>query len=194
MSANYLRGTEPDGSLIKDLMSTRSVELKRGWDFLYREYYPMVRELIQKNNGSNDDAADIFQDGLMILHRNIGNGRFQEESLIKTYVFSICKNLWLKELKRRRKEGDSVNEMVTDSHLETNYLINAEVVTLLLNDLKPDCRDILNQYYYINKSLAELKDIFNVNNIQSIKNKKGRCLQYLVKLFKEKGPGLTQLT
>lgn len=188
MSVNYSRGTEPDGSLIRDLMSTGTTELKRAWDFLYREYYPMVSELIRKNNGNKEDAADIFQDGLMILHRNIGNGRFLEESLIKTYIFSICKNLWLKELKRRRKENDSVIEMVNDFHLETKYLINVEVITLLMNDLKPDCREILTQYYFINRSITELKTIFNVSNIQSIKNKKGRCLHYLVKLFKEKAP------
>jgi len=37
--------------------------------------------------------------------------------------------------------------------------------------------------------MAELKDIFNVNSIQTAKNKKGRCLQYLIKIFKEKGIG-----
>lgn len=72
--------------------------------------------------------------------------------------------------------------------MEATYLINTEIVSLLMNDLKPDCREILTQFYFINGSMAELKDIFNVNSIQAAKNKKGRCLQYLVELYKEKSP------
>jgi hypothetical protein len=35
--------------------------------------------------------------------------------------------------------------------------------------------------------MAELMEIFSVNSIQAAKNKKWRCMNYLIKLFKEKG-------
>ena len=60
-------------------------------------------------------------------------------------------------------------------------------MSLLMNELEKDCRDILTEYYFNKKTMAELKDLFNVNSIQAAKNKKWRCMNYLTKLFKEKG-------
>lgn len=67
-----------------------------------------------------------------------------------------------------------------------NYLINVEIVSLLMNELSDGCRKILNEYYCNNRSMAELKEIFNVNSVQAAKNKKWRCLNYLERLFKAK--------
>jgi len=188
MSVNDLSLTLSDQSLLKHLQSKKAAEKELAWEYAYKMYYPMVREAVCKNNGTEEDATDIFQDGLLILHRNLYKGTFREESSIKTYIFGICRNLWLKELKKRQKHNDSITDLTVHSqHEEINYLINVEVVTLLMNELKEDCRRILTEYYYNNKSMAELKEMFNVNSIQAAKNKKLRCMGYLVRLCKERG-------
>jgi RNA polymerase sigma factor (sigma-70 family) len=148
----------------------------------------MVRDIVCKNRGTNDDATDIFQDGLLILHRNINNGSFRSESSIKTYIFSICRNLWLKELGKRQKLVASAAEMAIElSQDVNNYLINVEVITLLLSELKEECKSMLTEYYFKKKSMAELMNMFNVGSIQAAKNKKLRCMGYLVRLCKERG-------
>src|SRR3989337_3175001 len=147
----------------------------------------MVKDMIRKNNGNAEDAVDIFQDALMIFNRNLKNGTFRNESSIKTYIFSICKNLWLKEYIKKSKQLSAETEIMHDSRQDFEYLINVEIVTLLLNELKDDCRNVLTEFYYNGKSMSELKAIFNVNSIKAAKNNKWRCLGYLVKLFKERG-------
>jgi RNA polymerase sigma factor (sigma-70 family) len=186
MSLNYPEQSDQETSLIKRLLSKQVAEKKRGWEYIYKICHPMILDFIIKSHGTEEDAIDVFQDGLVIFHHNLTNGTFREESSIPTYIFSICKNLWLRQLSKRQKQLVAEAEMTMASMQEFNYLINVEVVSLLMNELKEDCRNILTEYYYNNKSIAELKEIFNVNSEQAAKNKKWRCMNYLVKLFKER--------
>jgi len=76
--------------------------------------------------------------------------------------------------------------MVDDLKTDLNgYLIDVEVLTILMNELKDDCREVLTEYYYNNRTMEELKSVLNVNSIQAAKNKKWRCLTYLKRLFAE---------
>jgi RNA polymerase sigma factor (sigma-70 family) len=174
-------------SLWKQLLSKSILEKEKAWEVVYELYYSSVLNFVCANRGTETDAADIFHDGLIILRLNLNNGTFRKESTIKTYVFGICKNLWLKELAKRNRQRIPYEEMMAASSPDINYLINAEVVALLMPELKEDCRDMLTEYYFNKKSMAELKDIFKVGSIQAAKNKKERCLTYLTKLVKEKG-------
>lgn len=184
---------ESGKSLLDALLSKKTTKRDQAWEYVYKTYYPMVRELIQKNSGTDEDATDIFQDGLLVLHRNISNGSFREESSIKTYLYSICKNLWLKELERRARRAATSHDFLHDPTTmddttdELGYLIDIQVVELLLSELQEDCRNLLVEYYYNKRSMAELKEIFNVGSIQAAKNKKWRCMGYLVRLCKERG-------
>jgi hypothetical protein len=93
----------------------------------------------------------------------------------------------LKEFNKKQKLASIEADFVSLHDDDTKYLLNVELVGKLMGELKDECRDILIEYYYNNRSMAELKDIFNVNSIQAVKNKKYRCLGYLVKIFKNKG-------
>ena len=176
-----------DQELIEQLLSADLVIREKAWEHLYQTYYPKVRDMVLKHSGSEDDAVDVFQDGLVILDYNLRNSTFRNESSLNTYIFSICKNLWFKEYNRKQKETLLQSELILETREHFDYLINVEIVTLLMNELQDDCRKILVEYYYNNRSMAELKDMFNVNSIQAAKNKKWRCLTYLERLFKEKG-------
>ncbi len=147
----------------------------------------MVSDMVRKHGGSEEDAVDIFQDGILIFDRNLRNGTFRGESSIKTYIFGICKNLWRREFYKRNKKSIAETELMHESGDDVEPLINVEVVSLLMNELQEECQRILIEFYFNNRSMAELKDMFNVNSVQAAKNKKWRCLGYLVKLFKEKG-------
>lgn len=160
---------------------------EKGWEYIYQRYYPIIRDMVLKNNGSEQDAVDIFQDGLLILNRNLNNGSFRNEAALNTYIFSICKNLWLKEYNRMQRQSLVEQELIVETRQHFDYLVNVEIVALLLSELQEDCRRILVEYYFNNRSMAELKDMFNVNSIQAAKNKKWRCLKYLIRLFKDKG-------
>jgi RNA polymerase sigma factor (sigma-70 family) len=183
---------EKDQHLKRMLFSHDLAEKERAWETLYRTGYPAVRDFVKRNSGSDQDAIDLFQDTLVIFHRNLLEGKFRGESTINTYLFSISRNLWFKELDRKQKYT-VLPETFEDSPATEDcdvYLINEKIVTLLLKELKAECRDILVEYYFNQKSMNELKEIFGVNSVQAAKNKKYRCLGYLQRLYKEKAMAL----
>lgn len=147
----------------------------------------MVRTLVVKNSGSENDAIDIFQDALLIFSRNLKTGLFRGESSIKTYLFGICKNLWLKEIHKKKRALILASDLQNDEAEDLDYLKNIERVNQLMDRLQEDCKRILVEFYYNSRSMDELKDLFQLNSVQATKNKKWRCLSYLVRLFKENG-------
>ena len=40
-------------------------------NFIYKEYYPLIRFLVSENGGTAEDAEDTFQDGIVIIYNKI---------------------------------------------------------------------------------------------------------------------------
>jgi len=179
--------TTSDKNLLAQLLSDNSNLAEKSWSFLYREYYPMARTIVLRNNGTDADAVDVFQDALLIFNRNLKAGTFREESSIKTYLYSICHNLWLKEIEKRKKTSSLAPDLHDEADSgDADYLQHTRTVGELMNQLQEDCKKVLTEFYYNKRTMAELKDMFQLNSIQAAKNKKWRCLSYLTKLYKEK--------
>ena len=87
-----------DQEIIKGLKSGESFAVK----FLAKEFLPMISYFISKNHGNEDDAKDVFQDALFIIIEKIHNNDFDILGALSTYLFAICKHLWLIELDRQK--------------------------------------------------------------------------------------------
>lgn len=69
--------------------------------YIYKQYYYNINYFIRKNQGSEDDASDIFQEAIIIIYRKIKeNDLVFEKSSFKGYLFSVCRFLWLKQLEK----------------------------------------------------------------------------------------------
>jgi len=87
-----------DQEIIQGLKSGESYAVKH----LAKEHLPVIRYFISKNNGSDEDAKDIFQDALFIIIEKIYNNDFVLQGTLSTYLFAICKNLWLMALDKQK--------------------------------------------------------------------------------------------
>ena len=63
----------------------------------------MIKYLIMTNNGSDEDAEDMFQDGLVVIFKQIRARKLELSCSFRTYLYSICRNLWLVKLKKRKR-------------------------------------------------------------------------------------------
>ena len=68
-------------------------------EMVYKDVYPSVRHFIQQNSGNKHDAKDIFQDGMIIVLNKVKNDNFDLCCSFKTFIFSVCKHVWLKKLR-----------------------------------------------------------------------------------------------
>lgn len=72
--------------------------------FIYDKNFTLVRTMIVQNNGSDDDAEDIFQEAMIIIYKRLrGNKSFKLESSFTTYLYSVARLIWLKKLREGKK-------------------------------------------------------------------------------------------
>jgi RNA polymerase sigma factor (sigma-70 family) len=169
--------------LVKGLMESRESCIK----FIYREYFPMIMSIVGSQHGNMEDAEDIFHDGLIIIFNRLKNKRFTLNCSLKTYLFSVCKNLW-----RRRLERKYRLLYATDSYLhedagayhkeaeEEEYIEKFRLYKKHLTEMPEFCRILLT--LYISKTpLHDIARIMNYKDSEYVKARKYYCKNLLRK-------------
>jgi RNA polymerase sigma factor (sigma-70 family) len=79
--------------------------------YIYKNSFTPVRQLIINNAGSENDAEDIFQETLIIIFKKLKEDqKFELTAAFTTYLYSIARLLWLKHLRHIKKiEIDPLN-------------------------------------------------------------------------------------
>jgi RNA polymerase sigma factor (sigma-70 family) len=156
---------------------------------IYKQNFTMVQTFIINNNGSYDDARDIFQEAMIALYEKAKSDSFVLTSKISTYVYSICRRLWLKRLQqlgRYSNQIDSLEETIAvEDDLEFHEKKNAEFVIMdrALNSLGEPCKSLLEGFYVKKIDMQALAKEFGYTNADNAKNQKYKCLMRLKKLF-----------
>jgi len=65
---------------------------------VYEQAYSLCAAFVLNNNGTKDDAKDLFQEALIVLIQKLKIPEFELTANIKTYMYAIVRNLWLKKL------------------------------------------------------------------------------------------------
>lgn len=155
------------------------------FSYLYREGFDSVRWLILRNSGSEEDAKDIFQESIIVLHQKLMKGDFTMSCSVTTYLYSVSRCLWLKELARRKKwDVLSMDEeilLLLDEPDQDD--VEKEMLNFYykqFNQLSNECKKILNLHF----KKASIKEITRKLGYKSevvTMDKKYRCKQRLIK-------------
>ena len=150
--------------------------------FIYKKYYRMMTKLVITNSGTEEEARDVYQDALVVFWQKARSGNLVLTAKMSTFIYSICQNLWRKELDRKKRlsneEKDSPQTMDMDSE-ERNKIIGQ-----CLNQLGETCRKVLMYYYFDEMSMQEIADKLGFANTDTAKTKKYKCKQKLDELVK----------
>lgn len=153
-------------------------------DYLYKQHYKMMLRLVLKNNGTEQEALDIFQDALIVFWQKAIKNDFELTSKISTYLFSVCQNLWRKELSRKNKFKESDKE-----ESESNQFENEEMVKIIhacINELGESCRQILSFYYFDGMSMDQIAKKMGLANSDTAKTKRYKCKKRLDDLIRSR--------
>ena len=185
LSINILKADYNEHSLLKGLANNDS----KAVETLYQRHFGMIQHFVTNNNGSFDDARDIFQEAMIALYEKVQNEAFSLTCQIKTYLFSICKHLWLKRLQQMGKYSSPLNteeeaiSVVSDVEEAAQKDAAFDMMDRALNSLGEPCKGLLEGYYLNKKGMQELADEFGYTNSDNAKNQKYKCLLRLKKLF-----------
>lgn len=163
---------------------------------IYVTCFPIVRNMIQKNSGSLDDAKDIFQESVLILYQNTGKDNFKLNSAICTYLYSIARNKWLQQM---RNKGHS---FPTDDHQEPiedkppfdddEVMQKQRLLIKYLNNLGDKCQNIL-KLYFEGIPGEKIANELNFSSYDYYRLAKNRCIENLKKMIHE-DPVFKELT
>ena len=174
-----------DNEIILGILNDSKEILNR----LYKNYFPMVLQLVLNNNGNEDDAKDVFQECVIVLYNKVKNGNFELNSKLKTFIYSVCRRLWLKRLNANIRNIRNIKDFSEflpveddlEKHEEKDRQFNMMEQALI--QLGEPCKTIIEDYYLQNRSMHEICEKFGYTNADNAKTQKYKCLQRLKKLF-----------
>lgn len=155
---------------------------ERSLDYLYQQHYKMMTKLVLKNSGTEDEAKDVYQDALIVFWQKVKNDNLVLTSKISTYLYSVCLNLWRKELDRKKR--------LSNEEVDGNVIIDVdrkeriEIVNKVIQELGDTCKKVLTLYYFDGLSMTDIADELGFANADTAKTKKYKCKKELDKKIK----------
>jgi len=176
----------------QQLLQGLALNDRKAIEAIYRQHYNMVQSLILNNNGTADDAKDVFQEAMIVLYEKVKSGSFELNCLIKTYLYSVCRRLWLKRLSQLQRISPQVEKLEEtvpveeDLELHVQKDVDFQVMEKSMKNLGEPCKSLLEAYYIQKKNMVEIAENFGYTNADNAKNQKYKCLQRLKKYFFDK--------
>ena len=170
-----------DDWLLEGIRSGNNEVLK----VIYDHYYPMVRKFVQRNNGSYEDARDIFQECVMVILEKSRKDDFRLDCTIKTYLYSVCRNIWLQRLDRSRRNigiaeienyaAEEVHGIYADMEMCKKRIYQKHYLSL-----SDKCREII-ELYLQQLPFREIALKMGLGSKQYAIKKKYECIRNLIK-------------
>ena len=158
--------------------------------FIYQESYPAIKKHIVNNSGNAQDAKDVFQDAIVIIYNKSNYNDFNLDCDFSTYLYSVCKLLWLQELKKKKDEKSNIKELkelqkYQDDIIESDGVSEKYAIYhKYINKLDYDCRKVL-RLFYDGVKVKEIANIIGYRNEHIARSKKFKCKEKLLKWIRK---------
>ncbi|MGF7139347.1 RNA polymerase sigma factor [Roseimarinus sediminis] len=175
--------------LLRGILRNNSTILRH----IYKSYYHMINAFVIRNKGDESNANDIFQEAIIVIYRKLKSDRLMIETCtFETYLYSVARLLWLKQLERRKNDIVKVEEV----HHFSDQIYDDELVELARkNDryrlfqehfqkLGKDCKQIL-QLFFDKLTFKQIADTLGYTSESYAKKRKHQCKEYLVRSIKQ---------
>jgi RNA polymerase sigma factor (sigma-70 family) len=152
--------------------------------YIYNKCYYSIQHFIIKNKGTKSDAKDIYHDAWVVIFKKSHNSDFVIKASFLTYLYAVCRFLWLKELRSRRRTIEDNKNEYDDDFLDE--YANNEMDELRLKifwkhfyELDVRCQEVLRNY--MNETpVAEIRKTMGFTNDQGVMDKKYYCKKLLI--------------
>ncbi len=155
-------------------------------EHVYQTYFPMIEGLVIHNQGSREQAKDVFQEAMIIVYNRIRSGELELTCKFGTYLYAICKNIWIQERKKHLLHVEKLRQqqmVVHDPGPADDPLLQNHLNQLFdkhFNDLSKDCQKILSMYFN-NFSVEDIRAAMNYKDLHHAADRKYRCKKSLIK-------------
>lgn len=157
---------------------------------VYNRFFPSVRQFVYRNNGSLEDARDIFNDAIMVILQKARDNTLSLKCSLKTYIYAVSRNLWLKKIKAEKIElinYEEIEETMHSADITEEEFYNVNRAHLLyqkhLVRMSPTCQELLASFLD-GKSFKEITEEMGFESEGYARKRKYRCVKLLIKRIK----------
>ena len=162
---------------------------------IYQQNFHIVSGWLMKNGGTSTDAADLFQEAMVVLFGKAQDLDFRLTCSISTYLMAVSKNLWYKKLQKQGRDPVVLKNSIGADDEESGVAYEDDIkvhqereahydqLNTALDLVGEPCRSLLMSFYHKDKSMQEITADFGYTNPENAKNQKYKCLARLRKLF-----------
>lgn len=154
---------------------------------IYRRFASPIKYYIIRNQGSEDDAADIFQESVMDIYNQAKHKNLQLTCPFEPFLLLICKRKWLNELKKRGRtpvtnHGDELSDIGEDVFAAAEQVekeeTKARVFVEQFERLGEKCREIL-KMSMTGEAQEKIAELLGVT-YGYLRKKKSECMATLL--------------
>lgn len=152
---------------------------------------------IRDHGGTRVDLEEVLPEAILILVKNVTNGKYAGKSTLKDYLIGIGRNLWMEMLRKREKtvlvEDMGTNNAIEPKLAESDFIAQEAAVqksrlhTLvheLLEMMSDHCKQILSLYYFeAGIKMQDIAAIKGYTGVQQAKNAALRCREQMRKMI-----------
>lgn len=173
-----------DEELVQLLQLGNQAEVDNALFYLHGRVYHQVCKMVLNNNGTTPDCEDLFQDGMIALYKLARRGVLKTDTNVEAYLFTICRNLWMKELKKKKETFDleKIHNTIPVAEVALYTLLDRDkkdAIDQLLNQTGERCKELLTYYFYDKHRLRKVAELMQYASEQVAKNKKAECMKKL---------------
>ncbi len=160
--------------------------------YIYKNSFNAVKQLVVHNAGSDSDAEDVFQEALIIIFKKLrDDDGFQLTANFTTYLYSIARLIWLKHLKQIKKiEIDPLNRDM-EERIEFEEPLPVEdkdlrmaIYQRTLSQIPEDCQKIL-RLTAEDVTSREIARRLGFRSEGYVRKRRHFCKEYLVNKIKD---------
>lgn len=153
-------------------------ELKKEILRLYK-YRNEVKKLLASMGCPSELAEDLFQEALIIFLERKRQETFQFSLDPIHYIKQTCKFLWYSEARKQQRQQEQ-SLQIDLANDEQEWVEKEQKMRLLeaaFNELGNQCKELLQLFYGLGKSMVEIAKKLNFRNEKVAKAQKYRCIQ-----------------
>jgi RNA polymerase sigma factor (sigma-70 family) len=161
----------------------RNGKHREAFNLAYKGFWA-VKKYICNNSGSGDEAQDIFQEALMVICQKAEDEQFVLTASVNTYLFSVSRNLWHEQLRRKNKfsfledeQSDALEDTAADIEQFKQQEEDWKAAEQVLKTLGDKCRDILVMFYSKSWSMEAIAERLGLKSENAAKTQKYKCLE-----------------
>ncbi len=177
-----------DNSQFLEGIRRKNVEILKS---IYREFFPMVRRFVLDNQGTSQDAEDLFQNALEAIYLKVREDQLVLTAKFSTYLFELCRRQWYKKFRRKKFESSvTMDDPMVLREIEAAMPILEQTERYQLyrekfGGLGADCQEILTLTLVEERDFREVTAIMQLSSEGFARKKKHDCKEKLLKSIRQ---------